>query len=417
VDYVQAYPQAPAGQEMYMQVPVGCEVPGQDAKDYLLLIKRNIYGSKDAGRVWYLYLKEKLEKIGFTASENDECVFFKGRAMYVLYTDDSILAGPDPKELDDILRQIKAIGLEITSEGGLDDFLGVNIERKEDGTVHLTQPRLIQSILEDLGLDRDNVSIKDTPMANSKLLSRHPDSTAFDEHFNYRRVIGKLLFLEKSTRPELAYAVHQCARFSASPKYEHGQAVKWIGRYLKGTMEKGIIMRPNGRSLDLYVDADFAGNWDRSIADVDESTSHSRHGYVLMYCGMPILWASQLQQITVLSTTEGEYVGLSRSVQDTLPILRLLQEMEDRGFQVHTHRAKVHCKVFEDNSGALEIANNPKFRPRTKHINQRYHFFRSFVGTLLTILPIRSEDQPADILTKPLPVEQFHKHRLFIQGW
>ena len=109
-------------------------------------------------------------------------------------------------------------------------------------------------------------------------------------------------------------------------------------------------MRPNGRSLDLYVDADFAGNWDRSIADVDESTSHSRHGYVLMYCGMPILWASQLQQITVLSTTEGEYVGLSRSVQDTLPILRLLQEMEDRGFQVHTHKAKVHCKVFEDNS-------------------------------------------------------------------
>ena len=170
VDYVQAYPQAPAGRPMYMQVPVGCEIPGRNAKDYLLLIKRNIYGGKDAGRVWYLYLRAKLEKIGFSASENDECVFFKGRVMYVLYTDDSILAGPDPKELDDVLRQIRAVGLEVTSEGGLDDFLGVNIDRKEDGSVHLTQPRLIQSILEDLGLDRDNVAVKDTPMATSKLI-------------------------------------------------------------------------------------------------------------------------------------------------------------------------------------------------------------------------------------------------------
>jgi hypothetical protein len=242
VDYVQAYPQAPAARKLYMEIPKGCEVEGHPSSEWLLEVHRNIYGGKDAGRVWYKHLREKLLSIGFAVSQHDECVFYKGNAIYTIYTDDSILAGPDADELDRILEEIKLAGLDITHEVGLDDFLGVNIDRRDDGTIYLTQPRLIQSILNDLRLDGDNVTGKSTPMSSSKLLSRHPDSPAFDGHFNYCRVIGKLLFLEKSTRPDLAYAVHQCARFSADPKYEHGQAVKWIGRYLKATAHQGITL-------------------------------------------------------------------------------------------------------------------------------------------------------------------------------
>ena len=425
VDFVQAYPQAPAVRETYMELPKGINIEGCSSSTHLLRIKRNIYGGKDAGRVWYYHLRAKLESIGFEVSNDDECVFFKGSSMYVLYTDDSILAGPNPNELDSILKQMEGAGLDITSEGGIDDFLGVNIEHKPDGTIHLTQARLIQSILEDLGLTADNVATKSTPMASSKLLSKHPDSPAFDGHFNYRRVIGKLLFLGKSSRPDIEYATHQCARFSADPKYEHGQAVKWIGRYLKGTATKGMILKPSGDTLDLYVDADFAGNWDPSIAGGDHSTAQSRHGFVLMFCGMPILHASQLQSIICLSTTEAEYVGLSRAVQDTIPVIRLLQEMKDRGFPVPTTSARVHCRVFEDNSGALEIANNPKFRPRTKHINQRFHFFRQHVGEpskdnpdkFLSIHKIDTDAQTADVLTKPLSVQPFQRHRLSMLGW
>ena len=231
-------------------------------------------------------------------------------------------------------------------------------------------------------------------------------------------MIGKLLFLEKSTRPDLTYAVHQCARFSHDPKLEHGNAVKRIGRYLKETQDKGIILKPDtSQSLDLYVDADFAGNWDKDIASSDPATAQSRHGYVLKYCGIPILWASQLQTIIALSTTEAEYVGMSRALQDTLPVVWMLQEMQQLGFVVHATSAKVHCKVFQDNSGAIEIANNPKYRPRTKHINQRYHFFRSHIGQHITVLPIDSEDQVADSFTKPLSPAVFFKHRLDLQGW
>ncbi len=124
--------------------------------------------------------------------------------------------------------------LDITIEGSLTDFLGVNIDRQEDGMIKLLQPKLIEQILQDLWLTDNNVQAKPTPAASSKLITRHQDSRPFDNSFNYRSVIGKMHYLVAGSRSECAYAVNQCARFSHDPKMEHGQEVRWIGRYLKG---------------------------------------------------------------------------------------------------------------------------------------------------------------------------------------
>jgi hypothetical protein len=96
----------------------------------------------------------------------------------------------------------------------------------------LTQPHLIDQILDDLRLNNDNVSEKITLATSSKLLSRHSDSEPFDNSFDYRSVIGKLNYLEKSSRSDIAYIIHQLARFSSDPKKEHGQALRWLGHYL-----------------------------------------------------------------------------------------------------------------------------------------------------------------------------------------
>ena len=55
-------------------------------------------------------------------------LLYKSKSVFVLYTDDSILAGPDPQELDDIVQEMKAVGLIITVEGDISDFLGVQID-------------------------------------------------------------------------------------------------------------------------------------------------------------------------------------------------------------------------------------------------------------------------------------------------
>ena len=84
----------------------------------------------------------------------------------------------------------------------------------------------------------------------------------FNDKFNYRSIIGQLNFLEESTRPDIAYSAHQCARFSATPKESHGNAIEHIFKYLKGSIDDGIILKTDfEKSLEVYVDADFAGNW------------------------------------------------------------------------------------------------------------------------------------------------------------
>ena len=211
LDYVLAFPQAPVERELYMEVPKGFEIQGENSKEYLLKIQRNIYGQKQAGRVWNKYLVNKLTtELGFKQSKIDECLFYRGKVLYALYTDDSILAGPEKSEVDQIIREMKEIKLNITDEGNVEDFLGVNIEKLDDGTIKLSQPHLIDQILSDMKMSDDKVKVKDTPAPSSTILRRFPKSKPFDRSFHYRSIIGKLNYLEKCTRPDIAYATHQC---------------------------------------------------------------------------------------------------------------------------------------------------------------------------------------------------------------
>ena len=115
-------------------------------------MKRTFYGQKQAGRVWYLHLRKKLLKLGFKPSQHDECVFYYGKTVFIVYTDDTILLGPDKDEIDLLVKSFK-----IEDQGDLSYYLGIKIERKPDGTLEWTQPTLIQSILKDLKLDGEEI--------------------------------------------------------------------------------------------------------------------------------------------------------------------------------------------------------------------------------------------------------------------
>jgi hypothetical protein len=165
----------------------------------------------------------------------------------------------------------------------------------------------------------------------------------------------------------------------------------------------GTILRPvEGKDLEVYVDADFCGNWDsKETWDVD--TARSRHGYIISCAGCPVMWKSQLQTEIALSSTESEYCGLSYALRDAIPIMKLLKEMKRFKFPIKIAKAKVHCEVFADNSGALEITTVHKVRPRAKHINVKYHFFRDYINRKeITVCPIDTTMQRVDYLTKPV---------------
>jgi hypothetical protein len=129
-------------------------------------------------------------------------------------------------------------------------------------------------------------------------------------------------------------------------------------------------------------------------------------------------WSSKMQTEIALSTTEAEYIALSQAMREVLPIIWLMEEAKQLEVPVLNATPKVRCKVFEDNAGVIEIATVPKMRPRTKHLNIKYHHFREEVRKgKVSIYCTRTEDQIADIFTKPLPEASFVKFRERMMGW
>ena len=173
----------------------------------------------------------------------------------------------------------------------------------------------------------------------------------------------------------------------------------------------GIRFQPDPtKGFQYYCVADFSGNWNKSLAARDPATSksRSRSGWIIFYAGCPIIWASKLQSQVALSMTEAEYIALSMSLRDVLPIMFLFKEMREWGHAVICTEPHVFCKVFEDNSGALELARLPKLHPRTKHINVCYHhFWEHMRSRLVKIYSVSTHDQVADTLTKALSQNAF----------
>jgi hypothetical protein len=191
---------------------------------------------------------------------------------------------------------------------------------------------------------------------------------------------------------------------------------------LAGTKDKGLVLRPDkSKGFEVYVDASFVGDWDPETAEWDSDTAKSRMGYIFMYAGCPILWTSRVQSEVALSTTESEYIAISCATREVLPLIELMNELEEKGVIEKSVKPVMRCKVFEDNSGAVELATSvksPKMRPRTKHINTKYHHFRQQVQEgRIVIKAIGTEDMLADILTKVVNEETLLRLRPRIMGW
>jgi hypothetical protein len=147
----------------------------------------------------------------------------------------------------------------------------------------------------------------------------------------------------------------------------------------------------------------------RTKSTLSSASSSAETDYIILYAGCPIAWTSKLQTIIALSSCEAEeYVALSESLRDTIPLMNLINEFKQHGFEVINKEPRVYSKAFEDNSGALKLAHLPKMRPRTKHINVRLHHFREHLRLgLIKVFLISTDQQLADIFMKPLVQNAF----------
>jgi hypothetical protein len=327
IDYVNAYTQAPADCDIFMSIPAGFTVQDNtlnftgtniknDSSDYVLRIKKNMYGLRQAGNNWFDALRSSLLLIGFHQSCHDPCLFIRKVCLLLVYVDDCLLFAKSDTILDEILASLEKTFI-LTSQGSVGAYLGIDIQRTSDGNMELTQTGLINKIISACGL-QDQSTQHNTPAM--MILTADSDGPSCEHSWNYRSLIGMLNYLASSTRPDIAFAVHQCARFTTAPKCLHELAIRRIVRYLKATSTKGYILRPSSSyNLDCFVDADFAGTWSASTSE-DPSSVKSRTGYVITFASCPVLWCSKMQTEIALSTTEAEYIALSQSACDLLPM-------------------------------------------------------------------------------------------------
>ena len=279
---------------------------------------------------------------------------------------------------------------EMSMIGELNFFLGFQIKQLKEGTF-IHQEKYTKDILKKFKMD-DCKPIK-TPMPTNGHLDLDEGGKSVDQTL-YRSMIGSLLYLTAS-RPDIMFSVCMCARFQANPKESHISAVKRILRYLKHTPSIGLWY-PKGASFTLlgYSDSDFAG------CRVDrKSTSGGCH----LLGRSLVSWSSKKQNSVALSTAEAEYIAAGACCAQ---ILYMKQSLLDYG--VVLDRIPLLC----DNESAVKIANNPVQHSRTKHIDIRHHFLRDHVARNdILLCGVRSEDQLADIFTKPLDESTFCRLR------
>ena len=424
IDFVMAFPQADIKTDIYLQpprVPSNFTIPDlplpndRFSKVYKLL--KNLYGLKDAGRTWNHHLRSGLLKRGWKQCPIDECLFIKPGLLLILYVDDACIISHNKLKIQHEITSLQK-DYDLTDDGELQDYIGTRFERHSNGSVTLTQPRMIDRLLTIVGLDSTDTHIKlhDTP-ANA-ILQDNANALPREQKWHYRSAVGCLSYIQSIVRPDITFAVQQCARFCNNPNRDHEEAVKRIARYLLNTKTKGLVLKPDKtRGLECHVDADFAGAWTQH-SSLDPLSCHSRTGFMISYAGCPILWKSKVQSLIALSTTEAEYIALSSALREVITIIHLLDDLKSNALPIHGSTPIVKCRTFEDNMSCVKMANNHKNRPRTKHLSLRLHHFRShIIRKIITVEHISTKEQIADIFTKPLPKHQFCKLRDPLMSW
>jgi hypothetical protein len=214
-----------------------------------------------------------------------------------------------------------------------------------------------------------------------------------------------LLYLSRHTHPDIAYAVNCCARYMFCPKHFHELALKRIGRYLKQTSDRGMVMYPSPDicKIDAYPDTDFAGMYGHE-KPVDPSCVKSCTGFVITFTNVPILWKSQLQTETALLTMEAKIIALSVCCRNLFPFINMVESVTS-SVKPPIRETTMKLSVHEDNSGALVLANTlpPQFTPRSKYYAIKTIWFCQEIHKFcIQLLKIDTFKQIGDIFTKGL---------------
>ncbi|KAH9689109.1 retrovirus-related pol polyprotein from transposon RE1 [Citrus sinensis] len=395
VDVNNAFLNGELSEEVFMQQPEG--FVDKSKSNYVCRLHKALYGLKQAPRAWFEKLRGCLLQWGFRNSKSDSSLFLRktkvSLIMVLIYVDDILVTGPNSEELDSFIQQFNTV-FALKDLGRLSYFLGIEVLYGQD-CIYLSQKKYIGDLL--AKVDMLECKRVTTPMCSgkdSKLQKVVKGELGYyvEDATHYRSIVGGLQYLIL-TRPEIAYSVHKLSQYVSAPTMQHLMACKRVLKYLKETQDYGLkFVKDGDLKITAFTDADWG-------SDLDDRKSI---GAYCVYLGNNLIsWSSKKQTVVTKSSAESEYRALASAASEIAWLKSLFLEME------------VYCverpTIWCDNISATELAKNPVFHLRTKHIEIDVHFIRDKVlSGDLKICYVPSEDQIADILTKPLSSPQFN---------
>lgn len=403
IDIKTAFLNGPLEEEIYMRAP---DIDGGGFKIWRL--RKGLYGLKQVGRTWYLEFNEKFELLGFCRCEANWSVHVRRNgdqmSMSATSVDDILLASTTQKESNDVTEGLKQM-FEITDNGPVDWLLGCKATRDwKRGMITLTQEAYVTSILRTFDMEFCNSA--STPFPAKTTLSTDQCPTTDDEKkamqaVPYCALVGKVMYLATTTRPDIAFAVRELAKFMSNYGEAHWTAAKHLLRYLQGTRALGIVL---GNSDPVYPI--FRGFTDSDWANSEGRKSIS--GYVMMLGESPIAWSSKQQAVVALSSCEAEYIACTHAACEILWLRQLFAEL---GFPQNDPSI-----LLCDNNGTIASTHDPHGHTRTKHINIRYHFIRNCVNNRdIDVTRVQGTSNTADVCTKAL-APTLHANALKLLG-
>ena len=384
-------------EDVYMTQPEGFTVK----EGYVCKLNKALYGLKQAPRAWYDKLKHCLTTWHFFNSKADTSLFIKHDTKWLIivliYVDDILVTGPDSSVLEEFVAKLSKV-FALKDLGLLAYFLGVEVCYTHHG-MHLSQTKYIKDLLSRASMQ--DCKGTDTPFSTGLKLERQakgPLGQEFENPTLYRSIVGGLQYLVL-TRPDIAYFVHKLSQYLSSPTIQHWLACKKVLRYLQATITHGLYLQQGGSlgvtGFNGYSDADWA-------CDIDDRKSI---GAYCIYLGNNLIsWSSKKQGVVAKSSTESEYRALSSACSELSWLQSLFSELNI----VQLPTSVLWC----DNQSAGELARNLVFHSKSKHIELDVHYIRDKVlSKALEVRYIPTEEQVADILTKPLSLPKFSYFR------
>ena len=393
LDVKSAFLHGEVDEEVFVEQPPGYVQRGKEQQVYKL--RKALYGLKQAPRAWYSRIEAYFSKEGFVKCPYEHTLFIKvgggGKILIVcLYVDDLIYTGNDEcmfiKFKESMMNEF-----EMTDLGKMRYFLGIEVLQQVDG-IFICQKRYAQEVLKRFKME--NCNPVHNPIVPGTKLSKDVTGEKVDSTF-YKQIVGSLMYLT-ATRPDTMFVVSLISRFMESPTEIHLAAAKRVLRYLKGTISLGILYKKGGHTeLRGYSDSDYAG-------DLDDRKSTS--GYLFMLSSGAVCWSSKKQPVVSLSTTEAEFIAAASCACQATWLRRIMKELG----QAQQDSTTIFC----DNSSAIKLSKNPVMHGRSKHIDVRFHFLREMTkNETVQLIHCNTQEQVADILTKPLKTDAFLKMR------